>query len=172
MSDLHVRCSFYCDARTLTQLRRLAADRHIPFSECVRVCLAEYLQLRADFAAAVTEPGELGDSHAGLLHRVLSTSEARMAASFTAQGQQLARMQRELQALRAMLDRSVLMYLLHTAEVPSELRQAAEASGKRRHDQWQKAVQRLLQNGSLASLTVEEDDDDPHPQRRTTPASG
>lgn len=172
MTTQQTRCNFYCDHATLVQLRRLAADRRIPFSQCIRACLAEYFALRADLAAAVAEPGELGEVHTGFLHRVLSASEARIAASFTAQGQQLVRMQREIRALQAMLDRAVLMYLLHTAEVPSELRQAADTSGKRRHEQWQKAVTRLLQNGSLAALSPEEDDHDAHAQRRETTPSG
>lgn len=172
MTTPHIRCNFYCDPPTMMQLRRLAADRQLPVSQCIRVCLAEYFALRAELAAAVAEPGELGDMHTGLLHQVISSSEARIAASFTAQGRQLARMHRELRGVQAMLDRAVLMYLLHTTEVPGDLRQAAETSGKRRHDQWQKAVTRLLQNGSLPMPGVEEEDHDAHSDRREMPASG
>lgn len=82
------------------------------------------------------------------------------------------RMRREIRTLQAMLDRAVLMYLLHTAEVASEQRHAADTSGKRRHDQWRKAVTRLLQNGDLAALFPEEEDYDAHAHRRETTPSG
>lgn len=79
MATQQQRCNFYCDHATVVQLRRLAADRRIPLSQCIRACLAEYFTLRADLAAAVAEPGQLGEVHTGFLHRILSASEARIA---------------------------------------------------------------------------------------------
>lgn len=169
MASERIRCNFYCDAPLMGQLRRLAADRQITITQGIRACLTEYFTLRAELAAAVMEPGKLGDTHTGILHQVLSRSEGRMAESLMAQGQQLARMQRELQVVHAMLDRAVLMYLLHTNEVPSEQKPTAEVSGKRRHEQWQKAVTRLLQNGTLPTFVAEENAYDPPPQHRNTP---
>jgi Ribbon-helix-helix protein, copG family len=172
MARDRIRCNFYCDAPLMAQLRHLAADREMTVSQGIRACLAEYFALRAELAAAVLEPGQLGDEQSGILHHALSRSEARLAMSVTAQGQQLERLQREMQVLQAMLDRAVLMYLLHTTEVPAEHRQSADASGKRRHEQWYKAVTRVLQSGALAVFTTEEDTHDPHPTRRKTTAAG
>lgn len=172
MARDRIRCNFYCDVSTMTQLRHLAADRHISVSQGIRACLAEYFALRAELAAAVLEPGQLGEEQHGILHHALSRTEARLATSATAQGRQLEQVSRELRVLHAMLDRAVLMYLLHTNEVPAEQRQSADASGKRRHEQWRKAVTRVLQSGALAGFTTEEETHDPHPTRRKTPAAG
>lgn len=172
MAHDRIRCNFYCDAATMTQLQRLATDRNMTVTQGIRECLAEYFALRADLAAAVTDPGQLGEEQRGLFHHALSRSEARLATSVTAQGQQLEQLQREMQVFQAMLDRAVLMYLLHTNEVPAEHRQSADASGKRRHDQWRKAVTRALHNGAHTVFTTEEETHDAHPTRRKTTAAG
>lgn len=161
----------YLDPLTYERFRELAASRQLTVGECLRECLLEYLALRQELAAAMHTPGALGEPHSGLLHRVLATSEARMAASFTAQAHQIATIHADLAHLRAMLDRAVLSYLLHTPEVPLDQRTQADASGKRRYEQWQKAVQRVQHTIALAAVSPEEeldDDADSHRRKETT----
>ena len=50
-----------------------------------------------------------------------------------------------MQAVRAMIDRLVLLYFVHTPEVPAELKDAAVATARRRYTNWRRAVDDMVQ---------------------------
>src|SRR5438128_11226767 len=96
---------------------------------CVGECLREYCALRVEMACVVETPGKPGERHTGLIHSILARTEERLVATLDARTTQLGD---DLQRLEIMLDRLVLMYLLHTAEVPPGLQQGAIVSANRR----------------------------------------
>jgi hypothetical protein len=56
-----------------------------------------------------------------------------------------------------MLDRLVLLYLVHTPEVQKAQREAVLASGTRRHASWRRAVARTAHDGWLNSALARTD---------------
>lgn len=141
------------------QLQQEANARGLSGMACARECLREYFALRAEMASVVAAPGKPGDRHTGLIHSLLARTEERLAATIDAQTTELIE---ELRRLAAMLDRLVLLYLLHTPEVAHELQEGAVASANRRYANYRQAVNDLLStggiNGNGAAHHVEEGD--------------
>jgi hypothetical protein len=104
---------------------------------CVGDCLREYFALRVEMASAVTAPGAPGERHTGLIHSILARTEQRLVATLDAR---MTKLEDDLQRLEIMLDRLVLVYLLHTPEVPVEVQRDASRSAKRRYANYRKFV--------------------------------
>ena len=56
-----------------------------------------------------------------------------------------------MQDVRAMIDRLVLLYFVHTPEVPTDLKDAAVATARRRYTSWRRAVDDMVQAGGVSS---------------------
>ena len=56
-----------------------------------------------------------------------------------------------MQDVRAMIDRLVLLYFVHTPEVPADLKDAAVATARRRYTNWRRAVDDMMQAGGVSS---------------------
>ncbi len=128
------------------QLQQEAAARGLSAMACARECLREYFALRTEMASVATAPGKLGERHTGLIHGLLARTEERLAATLDAH---TAALIEELRRLAGMLDRLVLLYLLHTPEVAGQLQEAAVASANRRYANYRQAVNDLLATGGL-----------------------
>jgi len=134
------------------QLQQEAAARGVSMTACVGDILREYFALRVEMASVVAPAGKPGERHTGLIHSILARTEERLAATLDARATELGD---RLQRLEIMLDRLVTIYLLHTPEVPPELRDGALASANRRYGLYQKFVngqlaERLAQGGPAA----------------------
>ena len=128
------------------RLQREAAARGISVSQCVIDCLREYFAWREEMAAAIDNPGRLGDQHqGGPIHVLLARTESRLAATLDARFRDLIG---ELHVLQSMVDRQAVSYFLHTPEVPAELQATAVASANRRYRNWRRTVQRLVRSGT------------------------
>src|SRR5256886_7895045 len=101
-------------------------------------------------ASVVAAPGQLGEPHQGLIHSLLARTEERLAATLKAHGERTAALEDAVQAVRAMIDRLVLLYFVHTPEVPAELKDAAVAMARRRYTSWRRAVDDKGQAGGVA----------------------
>ena len=102
-------------------------------------------------ASVVAAPGQLGEPHQGLIHSLLARTEERLAATLKAHGERTAALEDAVQAVRAMIDRLVLLYFVHTPEVPAELKDAAVATARRRYTNWRRAVDDMMQAGGVSS---------------------
>ncbi len=137
------------------RLKQEAAALGTSMSKCLADCLSEYFALRADMASAVTTPGQLGQPHQGLIHSLLARTEERLAATLDAQGQQTAEVHDIVQALEAMLDRLTLLYLIHTPELPDDLKDGAVATARRRYANWRRAVDKRVKAGGVTGQTTD-----------------
>src|SRR5438132_9572361 len=126
------------------QLQQEAAARGLSAMACARDCLREYFALRTEMASVVTAPGQPGERHTGLIHSLLARTEERLAATLDAHTVELID---EFRRIASMLDRLVLLYLLHTPEVAGELQEAAVASANRRYANYRQAVNDILAAG-------------------------
>ena len=109
-------------------------------------CLREYFALRIEMASAVTAPGKPGERHTGLIHSILARTEQRLVATLDARTAELGH---ELRRLEIMLYRLVLVYLLHTPEVPRELQADALTSANRRYANYRRFVDEELGKDDL-----------------------
>lgn len=123
------------------QLQQEAAARGISMTACVGECLREYFALRVEMASVVDMPGKPGERHTGLIHSILARTEERLAATLDARATEL---RDELRRIETMLDHLAFVYLVHTPRVPMEQRDAALASGTRRHAHYRKGVAAAL----------------------------
>ena len=92
-------------------------------------------------------PGQLGEPHQGLIHSLLARTEERLVGTLKAYGERTGGLEDAVQVVRAMIDRLALLYLLHTPEVPAELKDAAVATARRRYTNWRRAVDDMVQAG-------------------------
>ena len=161
MAYLRREVHCYLTVGDFRRLKQEAAAREVSVSKCAADCLREYFALRVDMASAVASPGQPGQPHQGLIHSILARTEERLAATLDAQGERTAELHRTLQALEAMLDRLTLLYLIHTPELPDDMKDGAVATAKRRYSNWRRAVDRLIRagglNGHAATATTAED---------------
>src|SRR5262245_41649866 len=140
-------------------LEREAAARGVTVSQCMRDCLHEYFAFRAELATALDTPREATNRPTGLIHSLLAHTEGRLAAALDAQADAVARGRVEVRMVQAMLDRLAFLYLTHTPEVPLAQRDAAMATGTRRHAAWRRAVARLAgEDGIFAGSPTGADD--------------
>jgi hypothetical protein len=123
------------------QLQQEAAARGLSMTACVGDILREYFALRVEMASAVALPGKPGERHTGLIHSILARTEQRLAATIDARAIELGD---RLERLEIMLDRLVTIYLVHTPEVPPEMRDGAVASANRRYGLYRKFVKERL----------------------------
>ena len=96
--------------------------------------------------ATATTPAEPGAHHAGLIHSLFTRMEERLAATLDAHAGDRSD---ELRRLESMLDRLVVLYLVHTPEVARELHAAAIASANRRYANYRQAVSDLVASGGV-----------------------
>ena len=96
----------------------------------------------------IRTPDEPGTGHPGLVHSLVSRMEERLGTRADARADDLSEGQRRLEA---MLDRLVMLYLLHTPEVAPQLRAGAVASANRRYIGYRQAVADLLAGKSPES---------------------
>ena len=141
----------HLDAEDRERLEGEAAARGIGVSQCIRECLREYFALRAEVATAFDSTGQPRESTTGLIHTVLARTEARLVATLERCTEAVGRVRDEVLVVQFMLDRLVFLYLVHTPQVQIAQRDAALASGTRRHASWRRAVTQMARDGSLDS---------------------
>src|SRR2546421_6590018 len=105
-------------------LRHEADARGISQTKCVGDIIREYFALRKEMLSVINSPEVPGEAQVGLVHSLVARMKGRLAVLLTARDDELSEGQRRIEW---MLDRLVLMYLLHTPEVPDELRAGAFA---------------------------------------------
>jgi len=138
MSQPRRHVQTYLGVADYGRLHREAAARGATISKCAADCLREYFALRAELATALEMPGEPGGPHQGVvIHSLLARSEERLVATFDRRSTEILR---ELRRVSSMLDRLVQLYLVHTPEIPQELRDGAIASANRLYASYQRAV--------------------------------
>lgn len=137
----------YLGSAEYWRLQREAAARGATISKCTADCLREYFALRAELATAIETPGQPGEPHqGGAIHSLLARSEERLVATLDRRTTEVIG---ELRVVQNMLDRLVQVYLVHTPEVPQDLRAGAVASATRRYAKYRQAVNDLLAKASL-----------------------
>jgi hypothetical protein len=137
----------YVERSEKKRLQREAAARGISVSQCVTDCLREYFAWREEMAAAIDNPGQVGEPHRrGPIQALLARTESRLAATIDARFRELAG---ELVLLQSMVDRQVVSYFLHTPEVAAELQAGAVASATRRYRNWRRTVERVVRSGGV-----------------------
>ena len=144
MAHLRREVHSYLTPSDYRRLEQEAAARGASVSKCVADCLGEYFALRVEMASVVAAPGQLGEPHEGLIHSLLARTEERLAATLKAHGERTAALEDAVEAVRAMIDRLVLFYFVHTPEVPTELKDAAVATARRRYTNWRRAVDDMV----------------------------
>ena len=144
MAHLRREVHSYLTPSDYRRLEQEAAARGASVSKCVADCLGEYFALRVEMASVVAAPGQLGEPHQGLIHSLLARTEERLAATLKAHGERTAALEDAVHAVRAMIDRLVLLYFVHTPEVPAELKDAAVATARRRYTNWRRAVDDMV----------------------------
>jgi hypothetical protein len=147
MKHLRREVHSYIGPGDYRRLMQEATSRGVSVSKCVADCLTEYFALRADMASVVAAPGHLGQPHQGLIHSLLARTEERLAVTLESQSERVADLQDTLRAVEAMLDRLAFLYLIHTPELPDELKDGAVATARRRYTNWQRAADRLAKAG-------------------------
>jgi hypothetical protein len=123
------------------RLKAEAAARGISMSRCVGDVVREYVALRQEMLSVTRSPDEPGVGHPSLVHSLVSRMDERLGMRADARADELSEGQ---QRLEAMLDRLVMLYLLHTPEVARQLHAGAVASANRRYGGYRKAVADLL----------------------------
>ncbi len=129
------------------RLQQEAAARGVSLSRCVADCLREYLALKAEMAGVVEAPGALGEPHQGVIHTLLARTEERLAATLEAHGERTAELPGRLRVIERMLDRLAMLYLIHTPEIPPDLKERAVTTAKSRHQRWRRSVEQQVQAG-------------------------
>jgi hypothetical protein len=123
------------------RLKSEAAARGISMSRCVGDVVREYFALRQEMLSVIRMPDEPGTGHPGLVHSLVSRMEERLGTRADVRADELSEGQRRLEA---MLDRLVMLYLLHTPEVAPQLHRGATVSANRRYGGYSRAVDELL----------------------------
>jgi hypothetical protein len=140
MARLRREIHSYVSVVDYRRLKQEAAARGTSLSKCIADCLSEYVTLRTEMASVVSSAGQLGQPHQGLIHSLLARTEERLGATLDAQGERITELRDAMAILMAMLDRLTLLYLIHTPELPDELKDGAVATAKRRYTNWRRAV--------------------------------
>jgi hypothetical protein len=153
MASLRKEVHCYLTVGDFRRLKQEAAAREVSVSKCAADCLREYFALRVDMASAVASPGQPGQPQHGLIHSILARTEERLAATLDAHAERTTELHHALHGLEAMLDRLTLLYLIHTPELPDDLKDGAVATAKRRYGNWRRAVDRLIRAGGVNGVT-------------------
>jgi hypothetical protein len=136
------------------RLKAEAAARGISMSRCIGDVVREYFALRQEMLSVIRLPAEPGAGHPGLVHSLVSRMEERLGTRADARADELSEGQRRLEA---MLDRLVMLYLLHTPEVAPQLHSGATASANRRYGGYCRAVDDLLAGRSRSPRSGDAD---------------
>ena len=139
----------HLSAEERERLGQEATARGISISQCIRECLGEYFALRAEVATAFETPGRPGEPRTGLIHTLLARTEARLVGTLETCAEAVGRVRADVHVVQSMLDNLAFLYLVHTPEVQRAQRDAALASGTRRHASWRRAVARTAHDGWL-----------------------
>ncbi len=129
------------------RLQQEAAARGVSLSRCVADCLREYLALKAEMAGVVEAPGALGEPHQGIIHTLLARTEERLGATLEAHAERTAELPGRLRVIESMLDRLAMLYLIHTPEIPPDLKERAVTTAKPRYQRWRRTVEQQVQAG-------------------------
>lgn len=108
-------------------------------SATVREILSEYFAMREELATALGVGDETAEGASRISHRLLTEAEARLSRTIEAQGR---RLETRVARLARMLELLDLDLMTHLPEVTEDLRDAAAASGRRRHHDWLERVDR------------------------------
>jgi hypothetical protein len=127
------------------RLKSEAAARGISMSQCVGDVAREYFALRQEMLSVTGSPDMPGGGHPGLVHSLVSRMEERLGMRADARADELSEGQRRFEG---MLDRLVMLYLLHTPEVAPQLHSGATASANGRYGGYCRAVDDLLASRS------------------------
>jgi len=122
-------------------LKHEADVRGISQTKCVGDIIREYFALRKEMLSVINSPEAPGEAHVGLVHSLVARMEGRLAVLLINRDDELVEGQRRLEW---MVDRLALMYLIHTPEVPEELRDGAVVTARRRYTNYLHAVDRKL----------------------------
>ena len=109
-------------------------------SATVREILSEYFAMREELATAIGVGDESGEGTTRIGHRLLTEAEGRIARTIEVQSR---RLERRLARLATMVEQLDLDLMVHLPEVTDDLRDAAEASGRRRHHGWLDRVENV-----------------------------
>lgn len=118
-------------------LDREAECRGISLTKCVGDIIREYFALRKEMVSVIKLPDAPGEAHIGRVHSLVARMEGRLAVMLTTRDDELRKGQRRIEQ---MIDWLVQLYLVHTPEVPEELRTGAAAAAQRRYANYRKAV--------------------------------
>jgi hypothetical protein len=132
------RVTFYVTEDQLGYLHRQATRRRISLSSYIAQCVLDYHQQIPEADQTQLAPSPPFDV---LLRESEQRLAAQIAKSNAAEASQLGK---QLTTLTAMLDRFVLSALVHTPEIPTDLRARAIESAERRYSKWREAVTELL----------------------------
>src|SRR5947207_14008803 len=112
----------HLSAEEQERLGQEAATRGISVSQCIRECLREYFALRAEVATAFDATGRPGEPATGLIHTLLARTEGRLVAMLERCADAAGRVRADVHVVQSLLDRLVLLYLVHTPAVPKAQR--------------------------------------------------
>ena len=105
----------------------------------------------------IKSPEASGEAHLGLVHSLVARMEGRLAVMVAARADELSDGQRRIEW---MVDRLALMYLMHTPEVPEELRDGAVATATRRYTKYRQVVEDLLAKRDTGGVERDSQDAD------------
>ena len=148
----------HLSAEDQERLGQEATTRGISISQCIRDCLREYFALRAEVATAFDAPEGAGERPTGLIHTLLAHTEGRLVATLERCADAVGRVRADVHVVQSMLDRLVLLYLVHTPRVQTAQRDTALASGARRHASWRRAVGRMADDGDWLESALKRTD--------------
>ena len=118
-------------------LKHEADTRGISQTKCVGDIIREYFALRKEMLSVINSPEAPGEAHVGLVHSLVARMEGPLAVLLTARDDEVIERQRRIEW---MIDRLAVMYLVHTPEIPKELRDGASATARRRYTNYRQAV--------------------------------
>ena len=148
----------HLSAEDQERLGREATTRGISLSQCIRDCLREYFALRAEVATAFDGTEREGEPPTGFIHTLLARTEGRLVATLERCADAVGRVRADVHIVQSMLDRLVLLYLVHTPRVQTAQRDTALASGARRHASWRRAVGRMADDGDWLESVLKRTD--------------
>src|SRR5438445_731070 len=99
-----------------------------------------------------------GEAPTGFIHTLLARTEGRLVATLERCADAVGRVRADVHVVQSMLDRLVLLYLVHTPRVQTAQRDTALASGARRHASWRRAVGRMADDGDWLESVLKRTD--------------
>jgi hypothetical protein len=139
----------YVGHEVYSRLLREAAARGITVSQVIRNDLAEYYAIRDELAAPLeVQAGSNGEPARRIIHRLLNEMEVRLVASLDRlSGHFWESLEFQGILLASMIDQVYLGVMLHSPDVPEELRKERVRRGNDRHAAWRESVATLVREG-------------------------